>query len=68
MEPSAALEAKIRERTDELERFHDRITGCHVVVEAVQSRHQQGNLYHTLSHHAGGDRQGAVQAGQYHAH
>jgi ribosomal subunit interface protein len=45
MEPSAALEAKIRERTEELERFHERITGCHVVVEAVQSRHQQGNLY-----------------------
>jgi len=45
MEPSTALEAKIRERTEELERFHDRITGCHVVVEAVQQRHQQGNLY-----------------------
>lgn len=45
MDPSPALEAKIRERTDELERFHERITGCRVVVEAVQQRHHQGNLY-----------------------
>ncbi len=45
MEPSAALEAKIRERSSELELFHDRITGCHVVVEALQQRHTQGNLY-----------------------
>jgi len=45
MDSSPALEAKIRERADELEHFYDRITGCHVVVEAVQQRHHQGNLY-----------------------
>lgn len=45
MESSAALDAKIRERVTELERFHERITGCHVVVEEMQQRHQQGNLY-----------------------
>lgn len=45
METSAGLEAKIRERVAELERFYDRITTCHVVVEAVQHSHHQGNLY-----------------------
>lgn len=45
MDSSAAIEAKIRERAAELEHFYDRITGCHVVVEAIQQRHNQGNLY-----------------------
>ncbi len=44
MEPSAALEAKIRERADELERFFPRLIGCKVVVE-MDHRHEQGNLF-----------------------
>jgi ribosomal subunit interface protein len=45
MEPSAALEARIRQRAEEFERFFDRITSCRVVVERAHRRHQQGNLF-----------------------
>ena len=44
--PSAAVEAKIRERADKLERYYDRIMGCRVVVEAPHGRHHQGKLFH----------------------
>jgi ribosomal subunit interface protein len=46
MEPSAAVEAKIRERAAKLDRFYDRIMGCRVVVEAPHRRHHQGKLFH----------------------
>lgn len=46
MEPSAALETKIRERATELERFHPHLMSCRVVVEQDHRHHQQGNLYH----------------------
>jgi ribosome-associated translation inhibitor RaiA len=29
-----------------LERYHDRITGCHVVIAQPHRRHRRGNLYH----------------------
>ena len=45
MEPSPALEARIRQRADELDRFSDRIIGCRVVVEYGNRRHHQGNLF-----------------------
>ncbi|HKS89867.1 MAG TPA: HPF/RaiA family ribosome-associated protein [Stellaceae bacterium] len=45
MDPSPALEARIRQRADELERFFDRVTACRVVVERMNRRHQQGNLF-----------------------
>jgi ribosomal subunit interface protein len=44
--PSAAVEAKIRERADKLERYYDHIMGCRVVVEAPHGRHHQGKLFH----------------------
>jgi len=46
MEPSAAIEARVRDRADKLERFYDRIMGCRVVVEAPHRHHHQGKLYH----------------------
>lgn len=46
MEPSAAAEAQIRRRADELEQFSDRISACRVVVEAVDRHHQHGRIYH----------------------
>ena len=46
MEPSPAVESKIRERAAELDRYHDRITSCRVVVESPHRRHHQGKLYH----------------------
>jgi ribosome-associated translation inhibitor RaiA/cold shock CspA family protein len=45
MEASAAVEAKIRGRAEQLERIYARIMSCRVVVEA-HHRHHQGNLYH----------------------
>lgn len=45
MDASPALEARIRQRVDELEQYCDRITACHVTVEAQHRRHQQGNLF-----------------------
>jgi ribosomal subunit interface protein len=46
MDASPALEAKIRERVDELEQFHANLTSCRVVVELDHRHHHQGNLYH----------------------
>ena len=46
MEPSAAVEAKIRERAAELDRYYDRIMSCRVVVESPHRHHHQGALYH----------------------
>ena len=45
MERSDAVEARIREKVDKLETFHDRITSCHVVVEAPHRRHHKGKRY-----------------------
>ena len=45
MEPSPAVEAKVRERADKLERFFDQITACRVAVEAPHRHHHQGTLY-----------------------
>lgn len=45
LERSEAVERRIREKAEELERFSDDITGCHVTVEAPHRRHHQGNLY-----------------------
>lgn len=44
MDSSPTLEARIRQRADELEHFFNRITSCHVTVES-RHRQQQGNLF-----------------------
>lgn len=46
MDPSATLEAKVRERAEKLERFADHIMSCRVVLEAPHKHRNQGNLYH----------------------
>ena len=45
MDPSPAVEERIREKVDELERCFDRIVGCRVVVEQDHRHHRQGNLF-----------------------
>jgi cold shock CspA family protein/ribosome-associated translation inhibitor RaiA len=42
MEPSPAVEAHVREHVGRLERFHGRITGCHVVIEAPAGHRNKG--------------------------
>jgi ribosomal subunit interface protein len=44
MASSPAIEERIRERVDALERFFDRIVACRVIVERREPR-QQGNVY-----------------------
>ena len=45
MDTSPAVEQRIREKVRKLENLHDRITSCHVVVEAPHRRRQKGKLY-----------------------
>ncbi len=45
MDPSPAVEARIREKVADFERFSDRITGCRVTVEQEHRHHQKGNLF-----------------------
>ncbi|UCH73034.1 MAG: HPF/RaiA family ribosome-associated protein [Rhodospirillales bacterium] len=45
MDTSPAVESRIRDKVKKLETFHDRITSCHVVIEAPHKRHQKGKLY-----------------------
>jgi ribosome-associated translation inhibitor RaiA len=45
MDPSPALEARIREKAEKLERFYDRIVSCSVVVVAPHRHHHKGKLY-----------------------
>lgn len=45
MEPSPAVETRIREKTARLERFLDRIIGCRVTVEQKNRHQRKGKLY-----------------------
>jgi ribosomal subunit interface protein len=44
LERSEAVEARVRERVGRLERYHPRITSCHVYVEAAHRSSQQKSL------------------------
>ena len=46
MEPSEALEKRVRKEAEKLEAFSDRILGCQVVLEGVSGRQRKGNLFH----------------------
>ena len=45
MEPSAAIEARIRELAAKLERFSTQIMRCHVIVEPLSHHQKQGALF-----------------------
>lgn len=42
---SDAVEAKIQEKVDKLQRYYPHIKHCQVIVEAQHHQHHQGNLY-----------------------
>lgn len=42
---SPTLETRIRAKAEKLERFHSRIIGCRVLVEAANRQAQQGRYY-----------------------
>ena len=48
MESSPAIEARIREHVDRLERFHHDIVGCRVVIEAPSGHHQSAPFHVTV--------------------
>src|SRR5690606_31957611 len=50
LDPSPALEERIRRKAAKLERFCDRITSCHVVVERPPAHKQHGGTYHVRIH------------------
>lgn len=45
MDSSDAVRARIEERAEKLDRLHDRIVSCRVVVEAPHRHHHKGKLY-----------------------
>src|SRR6476646_5861165 len=45
MEPSEAVEARVRERAMRFDRFYDRITSCNVVIDAPHRHQHKGNLF-----------------------
>lgn len=45
MQSSPAVETQVRERAEKLARFHERITACHVTIEAPHQRHHKGQLF-----------------------
>lgn len=45
MDPSDSIEARVREKVARLEQFYDRITSCHVFIDAAHKRHRKGNTY-----------------------
>ena len=45
MDSSPALEAAVRKNAERLERFHDRIVRCHVVIESPHHHQRKGALY-----------------------
>jgi ribosome-associated translation inhibitor RaiA len=45
IEPSPAVEARVRELADHLEVFSDRIQSCRVVVDSPHRHHHQGKVF-----------------------
>lgn len=45
MDPSDALDARIREQMMSLERYCERIIACRIVIEQLHRRKHKGNLY-----------------------
>jgi ribosome-associated translation inhibitor RaiA/cold shock CspA family protein len=70
LDPSPAIEARIREKVDKLERFHDRITTCQVVVERPPAHSNKGGIYEVRIHLGvpGGHIDVTREPGLNHAH
>ena len=48
LDPSPAIETEVREKARKLERFHDRIVRCRVVIEAPHKHQRSGHLYRVM--------------------
>ncbi len=47
---SEAVETRIREKIEKLDRFHERVMSCRVTVESPQHNKHQGKLYSVMKH------------------
>ena len=45
LEPSEAVEARVRKHVDKLERYFNEIISCRVTLDAAHKHHQQGNIF-----------------------
>ncbi len=50
MESTEAIEDRVRQHASRLERFHDRIMRCHVVVDSPHHHQHRGRLYEVHIH------------------
>ena len=50
IKPSSTIEELVREKTAKLEKFHDKISTCEVVIEEPHRRHKKGDLFHVRIH------------------
>ena len=46
MDRSDAIEARVREKAEKLEKYYGRLTSCRVMIEAPERRHHKGKLFH----------------------
>lgn len=46
MDPSPAVESRIRKEASKLELYHEHVMSCRVVLEAPHRHHHKGKLYH----------------------
>jgi len=68
---SDAIEARVRDEVDKLEKFYGRITAARIVVGRPQHRHAKGDTYQTRIHltiPGGGDVVVNVDPSLDHAH
>lgn len=70
LDPSPAIEAKIRERVGKLDLYYDQIMSCRVAVEAPHKHHHKGKLYHVRINLTVPDKELVVsrEPDQHHAH
>lgn len=45
LDPSPAVETRVRSHVEKLEHFYSQIVGCHVVIDAPHHRQHKGKLY-----------------------
>jgi ribosomal subunit interface protein len=70
MGPSEAIDAKVRERAEKLEKYYEHLMSCRVVVELHHRHRQHGNLYHVRVDLKvpDGELVASREPGEHHAH
>ena len=70
MQPSEAIELRIQERIQKLERLYGRMIGCQVAVEAPHRHHRHGKIFRVRVHASlpGGEIIAGRDPAEHHAH